>query len=107
MTTTAVFRAILGIAVVLVAISLLGLRFLVRRMDDWADRMIRSLFGSPEELLRRLQEQEVLRAQRDSGKPAACDGAAPPVERPHWATNGEEPAHSAGPETRSDYQLTR
>jgi len=107
MTTTALFCAILGIAAVLAAISLLGLRFLVHRMDDWADRMIRSFFGSPEELLRRLHEQEALKAQRDSGELAACGGAAPPAERPHWATNGEVPAHAAGPETRSDYQLIR
>jgi hypothetical protein len=107
MTTTAVFCVIAGMAGVLLAISALSARLLVRRMDDWAQRMIVSFFGSPEELLRRLQEREVLKAQRDSGKPAACDSGTPLVERPHRAPDGGWPGSSAAsPRNRTHCGLT-
>jgi len=56
----AVFYAVL-IAAVTVAICAFGVRLLLRLVSAWADRVVLSFFGSPEELLRRLQEQQVPR----------------------------------------------
>jgi len=107
MTTTGLVCVIVGIAAVLAAICVVGVRLFVRRMNIWAEKMIRSFFGSPEELLRRLREREVLKAQGDSGKPAVCDNVTSSVGCPHRASIGEPRADGAGPAMGSDYQLTR
>jgi hypothetical protein len=107
MTTTGLVCVIVAIAAVLAAICVVGVRHFVHRMDIWAEKIIRSFFGSPEELVRRLHEREVLKAQRDSEKPAAGGGIPQSVGCPHSSSGGEAQPHGAGPAKGNDYQLTR
>lgn len=72
MGTIRVFLVVLGIAAVTVVISVFGVRLLIRRMDNWADRTIFSFFGSPQELVRRLREKEGQKAQHDEERQVAC-----------------------------------
>jgi hypothetical protein len=97
MTMTGLVCVIVGIAAVLAAICVVRVRLFLRRMNIWAEKMIRSFFGSPEELLRRLREQEARKAQHDSAKPADGENARPSVGCPHWVSAGEGQPQGAGP----------
>jgi hypothetical protein len=77
MSSAGVLCLIAGIVPILAAVSGLGVRLFARRMNIWADQMICCFFGSPEELLRRLQEGETPKTQPESGK--GSSGNLPPL----------------------------
>jgi len=97
MTTTGLLCVIVAITAALAAICVVGVRLFVRRMGIRAEKMLRSFFGSPEELLRRLREQEARKAQHDSAKPADGQNVPPSVGCQHWVCAGEGQPQAAGP----------
>jgi hypothetical protein len=107
MSTAGLVCLIAGISAVLAVIAVVGVRVFRRRMDIWAEKTIRSFFGSPEELVRRLREEEARKAQHESAKPADGESAPPWVGGPHWSSDAEARPQGADPVGGNDYELTR
>jgi hypothetical protein len=94
MTTFVVFSVISGIGAV-VAVSVLGARLLVRRLNDWADRMIFSVFGSPQELFRRLNENQMRKAPEDMQEGPDDLRGVPVIGHRHCGLASQAQTHTA------------
>lgn len=110
MSTTGVVYVALGIVALLVAISLLGVyllvRRLIRRIIDAVEKLWIAVFG-PLEVSRRRSGAEVQHAQSDMSGPATSTTVRPPRRDPHWRPATKQHSDATGPRRRTGNQVWR